>query len=94
MREDETSLTEQIAISMRKGGDKLDFIFGPDKPYYYYAIAGTAAGIVMGEDISEEQFALISRITPAIVNLVVGTSDEIGLNEKAQYTIILGKEKT
>lgn len=93
MRADESALTEYVESAMQRGGDKVSAIFQNDKPFFYYTMAFTIASMVLGEEATEKDIEMISRILPSVVNLTIGIADDTGMNEQALYTIVFGKEK-
>lgn len=91
-RRDDEELTEYVNKAIQSGGERIATIFGTDKPYFYYALALSSASLKM-PDATEKELETITNIIPTVANLLVGIMGDVGLNENAQYTIVLGKEK-
>lgn len=89
---DSPALNSTVKNYMKQGGDIISRIFGADKPYFYYAVGLSVANIVL-EDPTPDDLDVVSRITPGIVNLVVGSASETGTNENVQFTIVIQGEK-
>lgn len=92
LRAGEPALTNHVLETMERGAEKLSEIFGADRMWFYYTLAHSIASLIL-DDATDDEIALITKITPAMANLVAGSVDEIGLNKQVQYTIVLGKDK-
>ena len=84
----QSELLEFFERSSIKGERKIKSSI-QDVEFFYLAMTASIGALTYAKNLTDAQMKILKDVTPLIVNLIVGMSDELGLNPNAFYSIDL-----